>query len=251
MKRIHYTDNYLLSPTHPVTVNLIGCGGTGSQVYTSLARINQALIALGHPGLYVFSFDADMISESNIARQLFSPSDIGLNKAEVLTTRLNRFFGTDWHAYNYMYDESSNAANIIISCVDNIKSRLEIAKLNTEECHPLYNPIYWLDFGNGRSTGQFVLGSFNKVNQPSVKNTETVSKLKLVTELFDYSKVNEEDSGPSCSLAAALSKQDLFINSSLSMLGCNLLWRLFSVGSTDCQGGYLNLETMRVNPIRI
>ena len=37
MKRIHYIDNYLINPQHPVTVNLIGAGGTGSQVLTGLA----------------------------------------------------------------------------------------------------------------------------------------------------------------------------------------------------------------------
>jgi hypothetical protein len=30
--KMHFTDACLLNPTHPVTVNLIGCGGTGSQV---------------------------------------------------------------------------------------------------------------------------------------------------------------------------------------------------------------------------
>ena len=40
MKRVHYIDNYLLNPQHPVTVNLIGAGGTGSQVLTCLARLD-------------------------------------------------------------------------------------------------------------------------------------------------------------------------------------------------------------------
>ena len=40
MKRVHYTDSYLMSPQHPVTVNLIGAGGTGSQVLTCLARLD-------------------------------------------------------------------------------------------------------------------------------------------------------------------------------------------------------------------
>lgn len=46
MKRVHYTDSYLMSPQHPVTVNLIGAGGTGSQVLTCLARLDTALRGL-------------------------------------------------------------------------------------------------------------------------------------------------------------------------------------------------------------
>ncbi len=41
MKRVHYIDNYLINPQHPVTVNLIGAGGTGSQVLTGLARLDN------------------------------------------------------------------------------------------------------------------------------------------------------------------------------------------------------------------
>lgn len=50
MKKIHFTDRYLLNPRHPVTVFVIGAGGTGSQVITNLARMSMALQALGHPG---------------------------------------------------------------------------------------------------------------------------------------------------------------------------------------------------------
>ena len=99
MKKIHYTDSYLLSPYHPVTVHVIGAGGTGSQVATNLARMDMALRALGHPGLHVTVFDPDTVSEANIGRQLFSASEIGLNKAVVLVTRINRFFGGTWTAY--------------------------------------------------------------------------------------------------------------------------------------------------------
>ena len=53
MRKIHFTDKYLLSPYHPVTVLVAGAGGTGSQVITSLARMSVALQALGHPGLHL------------------------------------------------------------------------------------------------------------------------------------------------------------------------------------------------------
>ncbi len=126
-KNIHFVDSYFHNPTHPITVSLIGCGGTGSQVLTCLARMNSTLIALGHPGLHVTAYDPDDVSEANIGRQLFSPGDIGLNKAIVLISRLNRFFGTAWEAHPQLYKHSV-ASNITITCVDNVKSRLTLSK---------------------------------------------------------------------------------------------------------------------------
>lgn len=253
MKRVHYTEKYLLDPTHPITVSLIGAGGTGSQVLTSLGRINHALLALGHPGLYVSAYDNDDVSEANIGRQLFSESDIGLNKANVLITRVNRFFGTDWECIPELYGNGQEEPeNIIISCVDSVKSRMQISKaIDGKSGIDYQRRLYWLDFGNGTNFGQVVLGTLAEIQQPKSDKYDVVSKLKTVTELFDLSTVNEKDSGPSCSLPEALRKQDLFINSTLSQLGCALLWKLITNGMIDCQGAYLNLDTMNANPIKL
>ena len=51
----------MIDPQHPVTVNLIGAGGTGSQVLTCLARLDVTLRALGHPGLSVTLYDPDIV----------------------------------------------------------------------------------------------------------------------------------------------------------------------------------------------
>lgn len=253
MKKVHYTEKYLLDPTHPITISLIGAGGTGSQVLTSLGRINHALLALGHPGLYVSAYDNDDVSEANIGRQLFSESDIGLNKANVLITRMNRFFGTDWKCIPKLYGNGQEEPeNIIISCVDSVKSRLQISKaIDGKSGIDYQRRLYWLDFGNGTNFGQVVLGTLAEIQQPKSEKYEVISNLKTVTELFDFSIVNEKDSGPSCSLAEALRKQDLFINSTLSQLGCALLWKLITNGMIDYQGIYLNLDTMNVNPIKL
>ena len=46
MKKIHFTDRYLLNPRHPVTVFVIGAGGTGSQAvsYTHLDVYKRQLV---------------------------------------------------------------------------------------------------------------------------------------------------------------------------------------------------------------
>lgn len=144
MKRVHYIDNYLVNPQHPVTVNLIGAGGTGSQVLTCLARLDAALRGLGHPGLFVTLYDPDIVTEANIGRQLFGPSDLGQNKAQCLVTRINNFFGNDWKAQPDIYPtvlkdaRRDNLANITITCTDNIKSRIDLWNLLKALPQPAY-----------------------------------------------------------------------------------------------------------------
>jgi PRTRC genetic system ThiF family protein len=257
MKKVHFTHNYLLNPYHPLSVYVIGAGGTGSQVVTALARIDHSLRCLGHKGLQVTVFDDDIVTEANLGRQLFTPQEVGSNKATVLVTRINRFFGLGWDAMpcRYPSKDADDTANIIISCVDNAKARIAIGKnirhyqqTNGDDRKDLY---YWLDFGNTADTGQVVLGTIKGHKQPKSKESETIDKLPCVDERFDLSSVNEKDSGPSCSLAEALEKQDLFINSTLAQLGCNLLWKLITNGCIEHNGLFLNLRTMRVNPISL
>ncbi|RYZ48304.1 MAG: PRTRC system ThiF family protein [Sphingobacteriales bacterium] len=239
----HITYPYILNPPHLITVKLIGVGGTGSQVLSQLARMNVGLIGLGHPGIHVTAYDHDEVSESNVGRQLFSPADLGVNKAISSITRINRYFGFDWEAVPERY-LGAQSANILISCTDNVASRIAINAAFLTPIKGLMEDhntnMYWLDFGNSRVTGQVVLGTCLKKH-----------KLKTVCEMFDLEQVNEAEQGPSCSLAQALSRQDLFINSTLANLGCNLLWKLFTQGSLSHHGLYLNLETINVKGIPV
>jgi PRTRC genetic system ThiF family protein len=250
--KMHFTDAYLLNPTRQVTVNLIGCGGTGSQVLTALARIGHTLAALGHPGLYVTAYDPDHVTDANPGRQLFSVSDTGLNKAVVLVSRLNRFFSTGWEAVPDYY--KNEPANIVITCTDNVKSRLDIAAgllPHMDKGLDFEKLMYWLDFGNTRNAGQVILGTFGEIRQPQSKKYIPAGKLPCVTERFDLAKVDERESGPSCSLAEAVDRQDLFINSTLANIGAKLLWKLFREGMTSQAGTFLNMDTMKMNPVML
>jgi len=252
---MHIIPTYLLNPTHPVTVCLIGCGGTGSQVLVSLARINYTLKALGHPGLHVITYDPDIVTETNVGRQLFSSSDIGLNKAVLLTTRVNAFYGTAWEAIPELFTKKIGwRCNFTFTCVDNIKSRVEVGKIlkqaaSRQHHDPYLKVFYWLDFGNGSNTGQVVLGTPGSIKQPESEMFETVDYLPVLTEKFDFSQIKEEDSGPSCSHAEALKKQNLFINSTLAQLGCDMLLEMLTEGMIAYSGFYLNLKTKCTNPM--
>ena len=261
MQRVHKTLKYLLNPEHPITIALIGCGGNGSQMLTQLARIDQALKKLGHIGIHVTCFDNDIVTEANMGRQLFSPAEVGMNKATAMITRINRFFGTSWKAmpvyFNGSIEERIRNANITISCVDTIHARWEISEALTKSKHdhPELKTWYWMDLGNTQNSGQFILGTLKNIEQP-LKGKKTgvfnnyVPAVPTVFEKFPgMKKQKEKDTGPSCSLAEALEKQDLFINSTLVQFASGLLWKLFREGQIKYHGAFINLETLKIAPI--
>lgn len=249
----HYTHSYLITPQHRVTIDLVGMGGTGSQVLTGLARMNEALLGLGHPGLHVRAWDDDEVTTANLGRQMFSQADLGLNKAVVLISRVNKFFGSSWEAMPEKYT-GSTTSNIIITCIDTAKGRVEIAKrlsMIENKCEPFDAAYYWLDLGNLQHTGQVCLGTIVSIKQPKVE-FKTKAVLPTVVKKFPaLKKIREETQGPSCSLAEALEKQDLFINSTLAQFGCNLVWKLFKEQRIKHHGCFINLENLVVNPIKI
>lgn len=261
--KVHFTDKYLLQPTNPVVINLIGAGGTGSQVLTALARINQSLTALRHPGLMVRVFDGDTVTEANLGRQLFTQSELGLNKAVVLINRLNRFFGTNWKAIPSKYSRKSlpdpeirYRASITISCVDTAQARFEVAAIlrlyAIADKDTAHQPVYWMDFGNSRYTGQVILSTITGIKQPSSKKFIPVDSLPFITDEFkSLLEQSGNDDTPSCSLAEALTKQDLFINSALANLGASLLWSLFREGMITNRGFFLNLKEFRTQPLKV
>jgi len=259
---VHITDNYLINPTNPVTVNVIGAGGTGSQMLTALARINHALLSLNHPGLMINAFDDDRISEANLGRQLFSESEVGIYKSVALINRLNRFFGTNWKARTHrfaddLYHDDTYMANLFITCVDTAKSRFEISdllyKLIGYRSIGRERPLYWMDLGNSRDTAQVVLSTIGNIKQPESEKYRPIADLPFITEMFkdQLEKADQFDDTPSCSLAEALTKQDLFINTSVATIGASLLWQLFQQGMIFNRGAFVNLKTFITQPLKL
>jgi PRTRC genetic system ThiF family protein len=263
--RVHFVDNYLLQPTNPVAVNVIGAGGTGSHMQSALARINYSLVALGHAGLRVNLYDDDRVSTANLGRQLFSEGDVGQNKASVLINRTNRFFSkSQFKAVPFRYNHKNKlklpqhgAANIIITCVDTVQARIDIAEMQKEiladNRRSLHRPMYWLDLGNSKYTAQAILSTIGEIEQPPSKKYLPIDNLPFVTEAYANLLQQSEDSDdtPTCSLAEALSRQDLFINSTLANMASSLLWNLFREGIILHKGFFLNLKNFKSTPIPV
>jgi len=227
-----------------VNVALIGCGGNGSQMLTGLARLNHALTALGHPGLQVTAFDGDTVSEANIGRQLFSPADIGQHKSVVLVHRLNAFFGLDWHARPIHAGASELVhvgASIAIVCVDSAAARAKLARTLRSTA------AYVMDLGNRASDGQVIFGA-----SPSASHAGGVPlrwPYDVLPELIDTSA--PEDDTPSCGLAEALERQELFINQAIVTPALGILWEFFRHRQLTWCGAFVNLKTGHVRPLPV
>jgi PRTRC genetic system ThiF family protein len=207
-----------------------------------------------------------------MGRQLFSPADVDSHKCMVLIGRINRFFGTDWEGVPALYNTKSDVstANITISCVDTGAARKEIRSVLLDAIkeekpvatssgymrtylEPYERPFYWMDYGNMKDRGQVVIGTVKKINQPKESGYNCREVLPTVDKLHpDIMKDKKgDDQGPSCSLAEALQKQDLFINTNLANMGLGILWKMFRELHIKYHGCYVNLESLVVNPIKI
>lgn len=241
----------MLNPTHPVTVAVIGCGGTGSRLLTELVKVHLALQAKDHPGLMVYACDPDLVSSANLARQMFYLEDEGINKATVLITRINQNYGLKWKAipntFQYMINHNQGA-NVFMSCLDQVKHRRELIEMvrtktalrigDTKTLH------YMFDFGNGKDYGQILLSSHNCLKKNKLKDM-----LSLYPDVFEKEEVDE---GPSCSLAVALNRQSLFINGFLALHGAAWLYDMLVKGFTAKSELYFNMNgpTLQVREIK-
>lgn len=232
-----------------VNVVLIGCGGTGSQMLSGLARLNHALVELGHAGLHVTAFDADTISSANVGRQMFSPADVGLHKSVVLVHRINAFFGIDWCARPAHAGPSElvrGAPALAIMCVDSATARAKLEPaLRASNC-------YVMDLGNRASDAQVLFGAHEKVtgNAGTVAGSAPLRwPYDVLPELIDTTI--PEDDTPSCSLAEALERQELFINQAVVAQGLAILWEFFRYARLTWWGAFVNLKTGQVRPVSV
>ena len=242
---IHHIHPELLQ--RQVRVLVVGCGGTGSAVVAGLPYLHQSLIARGHPGgLHVTVMDGDAISPANCVRQPFAKSEIGLNKPIVLVNRLNLFWGLKWEAIpihlkpgtsiSRSYSGDELRANIVIGCVDTRAARATIR----DAVSRWSTTSYLLDLGNNADSGQFILGE--PLNE---RNRRLRLRLRAAWELFPeiVDPSLDGDGQPSCSAAAALDRQEPFINSTLAQYALALLARLFRYGTLCYHGGFISLAT--------
>ena len=232
----------VIEPSYPVIacgdisdVIVIGCGGTGSYVIRDLARAISTLAK--KPNLLLI--DGDVVEEKNLKRQNFIASDITKNKAETLARRYAALGIVVAHKAQFLEKgedlrailKNMKGNVLIISCVDNAKSR---AMIRAEYLSPRGTYTnYWIDCGNEEFHGQVALG----VSPPS--SSWNLDTLKVgyypVPDVFDVrpalvelAKLDKMPSELSCAEMAVSSPQYGFVNATAAMLAVNWAQDLLS-----------------------
>ena len=226
-----YPPDYFINPYDKIKVVLIGCGGTGSRLLVELSALSQNLVEMGHLGFQIHVFDNDKVEQHNIGRQCFYQSDVDQYKSNVLASRINRSYGDDIRSYPRKYSERFHDTiepDVIISAVDNVKTRKQISKFSFKE------NFIWLDTGNDKDSGQVILSMY-KDNKKITPNC-----VDLFPNMVDEPEV------PSCSTREALFKQSFMINKFIGSFAIQILSSIF----IDYQIPYSQLY-FNMNPLKI
>jgi PRTRC genetic system ThiF family protein len=236
--RVHHAK--FLEGRRTLNVAVVGCGGNGSRFAVELKNIALSILAWRGLGLKVTLYDPDVVSESNLTRQCFYPSDLNRNKAQVLANRINCSYGLDWRGVPHAPSSGDlSRCDVVITCVDSRTARAQVLRAMQSD-----HPKYHLDLGNGDAFGQALVGIIGRTRY------KLRAPHELHPELFDDTL--PEDNRPSCGTVEALQHQDLSTNLLVVAAAHNLLWRLLRDGKLEVQGYYVNTrDGMVALPIRV
>ena len=227
-------------------IAVVGCGGTGGFVAEGLCRL------LAGTDIPLILIDHDRVKPHNLIRQQFFAGDVGKFKSQALAERLSRQYGRPiaYSVYPYMHDliykdfggglTTRAARGIIVSCVDNAAARRSIAE-------SMNFGNWWLDAGNGYSSGQVLIG-----NAPHVRRLEKcfheetgevyalpIPSLQVPSLLAPEAR--RIDDSKDCAEAVVAEEQSPVINQAMAALVLDFMYRLLQ-GSLSWMGAYLDME---------
>lgn len=141
----------------------------------------------------------------------------------------------------------SGSAEMVVACVDSRKSRRAIAA-GIKRGAVRAEGAYLLDLGNRASDGQTVLGQAwsKRARREDIAPREGHLDLPHPYDLLpELVAEGAEDDTPSCSLAEALERQELFVNDDVTRAAAQILWQLLRYGSVAWHAAFVNSWTGR------
>lgn len=242
---------------------IIGGGGSGSYAAFNIARLAFELQRIGKT-VEITIFDPDRVETGNIPRSNFCQAEIGRFKAQTLAERISLAWGLEIAHINEELNYEKHIKpggngfkelTILVGCVDNYLARREIHRMLSESSrYRSYDvpEMWWIDGGNGKSSGQVLIGSSVKTDKPkNYFTTSTICK-KLPAPSVIHPELLENQELPkkrenverlSCPELVRLGEQSLNINQRVAVEIAEMLTELLLMGNLRRFATYFDLES--------
>lgn len=240
---------------------LVGAGGTGSFAALVIARFMYELKQSGKE-VELLIVDPDVVESGNIPRSNFCAAEIGSHKAQSLAKRITLAWGLECGYSNERFDPEEHlkqsasdyrSLTVIVGCVDNHLARRDI-HLAVEK-HQGYRSddaahIWWVDGGNGKFSGQVLIGSNAKLTKAaklfvgsSICRSLPAPSLVHPELLNDQDKERTSTTSTSCPERIRLGEQSLNVNQRVAVEIGEMLSAMFLTCNLKRFATYFDLET--------
>jgi PRTRC genetic system ThiF family protein len=238
----------LLGAADTIHIMLVGVGGTGSWLALSLGRLAYHARLKGITVRLTF-VDHDAVELKNCVRTMFCPAEVGQNKAFSMARRLNLALGMSITAnphpftaelgYQWARGCGRQATHLLIGAVDNHLARRELAQVVVGHG----GRVWGLDLGNGRASGQILIGNLTRLEQLKLDNIGLCNGLPSpYVQEPDLLEPDEEARPLSCADLTLLEEQGLMVNSQVAAIAGQYVYE-FSLKRTLRQyATYFTLE---------
>lgn len=237
---------------------VVGAGGTGSFVVPAIARLIYELKQQQNKSAEILIVDPDVVENGNIPRSNFCFAEVGRYKAQTLAERVSTAWGIEtsfscerFDADKHLKSSNSDYRNltIIVGCVDNHLARGEMHRALEEfRSYGDTSRLWWIDGGNGRTSGQVLLGSTTKPLKPEQYFTGTSICRALPspslqhTDLLQPEKIKTKGN-ESCPERVRLGEQGLNINQRVAIEMAEMLSSMLLTRTLKRFAVYFELES--------
>jgi PRTRC genetic system ThiF family protein len=242
---------------------LVGAGGTGSFAAPAIARLLYELKQIQNKPVEMLIVDPDVVESGNIPRSNFCAAEIGRYKAQTLAERISLAWGLETEYSCVLFDLEKHlrrsmrdyrSLTVIVGCVDNHLARRDIHSAIDE--FKTYGSsdapgIWWIDAGNGRTSGQVLLGSNTKRLKPQQYFAGTSICRSLPAPSLVHPDLLEPETklapvtnqALSCPDRVRLGEQSLNINQRVAVEIAEMLSEMFLTRTLKRFASYFDLES--------
>lgn len=237
---------------------VVGAGGTGSFVVPAIARLIYELKQQQNKSAEMLIVDPDVVENGNIPRSNFCFAEVGRYKAQTLAERVSTAWGIEISFSSEKFDSEKHLKSsssdyrslaIIVGCVDNHIARREMHRaLDEFRSYGDASRIWWIDGGNGKTSGQVLLGSTTKPLKPEQYFTGTSICRALPSPSLQHPDLLEPErieakSDASCPERVRLGEQGLIVNQRVAIEIAEMLSALLLTRTLKRFAVYFDLES--------